>query len=47
MMSTGVREERIAAGQAAGANAHLVKPFVPDDFLVSVRGLLASGPEPV
>ena len=33
MMSTGVREERIAAGQEAGADAHLVKPFVPDDFL--------------
>ncbi len=47
MMSTGVRAERIAAGHAAGANAHLVKPFVPDDFLASVRGLLGSVPEPV
>lgn len=46
MMSTGERTERIAAGQEAGANAHLVKPFVPDDFLVSVRGLLARAPEP-
>jgi len=43
MMSTGVREERIAAGQAAGADAHLAKPFVPDDFLRSVRGLLGAG----
>ena len=47
MMSTGVREERIAAGQAAGADAHLVKPFVPDDFLASVRRLLGRVPEPV
>ena len=47
MMSTGVRAERIAAGQEAGADLHLVKPFVPDDFLHSVRGLLGRAPEPV
>lgn len=46
LISTGVRKETIAAGEAAGANAHVIKPFVPDDLLRTVRGLLGSKPEP-
>lgn len=40
MITTGVRKEHLAACEAAGADVQLIKPFVPDDLLRSVRSLL-------
>ncbi len=40
LLSTAVRQRNVAAAEASGASAHLIKPFVPDDLLRSVRRLL-------